>query len=98
MHYAGRCAKLIKLLKQNQDAEKYFCSYYLILVIKSFTPIENMNVEKLRFTKIHLAMSVLNEFKNVHSLNPDVANANVFLFYNDFCHLLIIAKDYLMDS
>ena len=48
----------------------------LKLVITSFMSIENMNVETLRFTKIRLAKSFLNEFKKVHSLNLDVAKTN----------------------
>ena len=48
----------------------------LKLVMKSFMSIENMNVETLRFTKIRLAKSFLNEFQKVHSLNLDVAKTN----------------------
>ena len=50
--------------------------------MKSPIAIENMNVEKLRFTKINtisLAISDLNEFKKVHFLKLHVANAAFFI-------------------
>ena len=53
--------------------------------IKSFIPIENMNVEKISFTKItqiSLAKSVLHEFKKCPIW--------IMLFYVFFCNVILV--------
>ena len=69
--------------------------------IESFIPIENMNFEKLRATKSNTNMFSrvsINEFKKVHLCVARYRQHKCFLFYNDFCKLLIITKDSLINS
>ena len=69
--------------------------------IKSFLPIENMNIEKPIATKSspnNFSKSLLNEFKRVHLCVARYRQHQCFLFCNDFCELLIITKDNLIDS
>ena len=66
--------------------------------IKNFIPIENIilrNSELAKSIQTSLAKSALNEFKKVNLCADPCRRHKCFLFYNNFCKLLIITKDNL---
>ena len=67
--------------------------------IKSFLPVENMNVEKLRDIQSNLNNSSQVPLKLIQKSASFrcIFSLYLFLFYNDFCKLLII-KDSLIYS
>ena len=76
--------------------------------IKSFIPLKNMNVVKLRFTKTNTEKSNEVCVKTTHtsefSYSPGyllpltLSNTNSFYFYNNFYDPLIINKDCFIGS
>ena len=69
--------------------------------IKSFILIENLNVEELSATWSNLnnfSQVCLKRIQKSASLRCSLPPTVCFLFYNDFCKLLIITKDSLIGS
>ena len=81
-----------------EAARSYFNCSNKAKMPKSFMPIENMNVKKFRFTKLNTNKFSQGCLKWVQRGHLHVANSGAFFLYDGFCNLLIITKDYLIDS